>query len=114
MHFCPLCGTLLLLKPASGSGTEYQCQTCTFRHPVRNATMDSRDMLPSNKAAPEGGSEFDDSALNGGGARTSAACPDVECTSQTAFFIQEQIRSADEPPTTFYKCIKCGTHWRTD
>jgi DNA-directed RNA polymerase III subunit RPC11 len=114
MHFCPFCGTLLLLKQGATLGTEYQCQTCTFRHPVRAATVDCRDMRAQNKAAPEGGSELDETALSAGGQKTSAKCPEVDCPSQTAYFIQEQIRSADEPPTTFYKCCACGVHWRTD
>ena len=29
-----------------------------------------------------------------------------------AYFRQVQIRSADEPSTSFYKCVECATEWR--
>jgi hypothetical protein len=32
-----------------------------------------------------------------------AQCPSEDCDSSSAFFYQVQIRSADEPMTTFYK-----------
>lgn len=41
-----------------------------------------------------------------------ARCKNDNCDSTSAYFRQVQIRSADEPMTTFYKCIKCSTDWR--
>ncbi|KXL48426.1 MAG: hypothetical protein FE78DRAFT_142003, partial [Acidomyces sp. 'richmondensis'] len=43
---------------------------------------------------------------------TPTRCPSDTCDSQSAYFRQVQIRSADEPMTTFFKCVKCGTDWR--
>jgi DNA-directed RNA polymerase subunit M/transcription elongation factor TFIIS len=37
-------------------------------------------------------------------------CPG--CQSKKAYFYQLQTRSADEPPTSFYKCVACGKQWR--
>lgn len=37
-----------------------------------------------------------------------------ECDSNKAYFVQLQMRSADEPPTTFFKCVVCGFQWRSD
>lgn len=31
-----------------------------------------------------------------------------------AFFVQMQIRSADEPMTTFYRCTRCANRWSGD
>lgn len=38
-----------------------------------------------------------------------ARCPHCEHTK--AYFMQIQIRSADEPSTTFYKCVQCKKQW---
>lgn len=39
-------------------------------------------------------------------------CKNENCDSTQAYFRQVQIRSADEPMTTFYKCVKCNQDWR--
>ena len=47
-------------------------------------------------------------------AKTEAKCPSQSCNSKMAYFRQMQIRSADEPMTTFYKCVECGGQWKED
>jgi DNA-directed RNA polymerase subunit M len=37
-------------------------------------------------------------------------CP--RCGHEEVYAWQLQTRAADEPPTTFYKCTKCGHTWR--
>ena len=37
-------------------------------------------------------------------------CP--KCGHPRAYFWTVQTRAADEPPTRFYKCEKCGHIWR--
>lgn len=44
--------------------------------------------------------------------QTTAQCPVDTCGGTKAYFFQLQIRSADEPMTTFYKCCQCGHQWR--
>jgi len=55
-------------------------------------------------------------------------CPNETCDSKKAYFYQLQTRSADEPPTSFFKvcrpcygicpaadivqCVECGKQWR--
>ncbi|MEM4717564.1 MAG: transcription factor S [Desulfurococcaceae archaeon] len=34
------------------------------------------------------------------------------CGSHEAYYWVLQTRAADEPPTRFYKCVKCGYVWR--
>lgn len=41
--------------------------------------------------------------------KTEARCP--QCSFHEAYFMQIQIRSADEPSTTFYRCVRCSTQW---
>ena len=38
----------------------------------------------------------------------------TKCGNDHAYYQQLQIRSADEPMTTFYKCTACGLRWRED
>uniref|UniRef100_A0A1U7WA50 DNA-directed RNA polymerase III subunit RPC10-like n=1 Tax=Nicotiana sylvestris TaxID=4096 RepID=A0A1U7WA50_NICSY len=44
------------------------------------------------------------------------AVPCPACGYREAAYYQVQIRSADEPMTTFYKCKNkmCGNNWRED
>jgi len=34
------------------------------------------------------------------------------CGANEAYYWVLQTRAADEPPTRFYKCVKCGYVWR--
>ena len=43
--------------------------------------------------------------------KTKIMCP--ECENVEAFWWMQQTRAADEPPTLFYKCTKCGYSWRS-
>jgi DNA-directed RNA polymerase III subunit RPC11 len=41
--------------------------------------------------------------------KTEVTCP--KCAHTHAYFMQLQTRSADEPMTTFYKCVQCAHRW---
>jgi len=41
---------------------------------------------------------------------TNTVCP--SCGHNEASFVIRQMRAADEPPTTIYRCIKCRHTWR--
>jgi len=42
---------------------------------------------------------------------TTVMCP--KCENMEAYWWMQQTRAADEPPTIFYKCKKCGYSWRS-
>jgi DNA-directed RNA polymerase subunit M len=42
--------------------------------------------------------------------KTTASCP--KCENTEAYWWMQQMRSADEPPTRFFRCTKCGHVWR--
>ena len=43
--------------------------------------------------------------------KTRIICP--KCENTEAYWWMQQTRSADEPPTLFYRCTKCGYNWRS-
>jgi len=102
MHFCPNCSNLLLVEVTSC--VRFFCQTCPY---VCNVTKPIYSELPLVKK------EVDD--VMGGAAdwenapKADARCP--KCEHTRAYYFQVQIRSADEPMTTFYKCVSCGNRW---
>eukprot|EP00753_Platysulcus_tardus_P007244 PLAT14993.1.p1 GENE.PLAT14993.1~~PLAT14993.1.p1 ORF type:complete len:106 (+),score=36.70 PLAT14993.1:36-353(+) len=103
MLFCPTCGNLLLVDGAD-RGMRFVCHTCPYKHLIRSAVR---------KKIPLVRKEVDD-VLGGAEAwkdvdKTAARCP--ACEHDMAFFFQLQIRSADEPMTTFYKCERCSKQW---
>ena len=106
MHFCPPCGNLLLLENVDGD-LRFFCQTCPYIYKVTNKV--ATEMPLERKAIDDimGGSEAWKNAD-----QTAAPCP--KCEAHRAYYQQLQIRSADEPMTTFYRCVSCGHNWRED
>ena len=110
MLFCPFCGTLLLLFNGARAATAYRCPTCPYETPVTHNYTSVRSFCDQNRAAQN--EIFDSSSELSGGQKTKVRCE--ECENDEAYFIQVQMRSADEPPTTFYKCTRCGTQWKQE
>ncbi|KAJ7562436.1 hypothetical protein O6H91_03G068900 [Diphasiastrum complanatum] len=108
MEFCPNCANLLLVESASrGRELRFFCPTCPYIFPIKHTIV---------RKAPLVRKEVDD-VLGGEKAwknvdRTRVTCP--KCSHGLAYFMQIQIRSADEPMTTFYKCSSknCSFQWR--
>jgi DNA-directed RNA polymerase III subunit RPC11 len=90
MWFCPICANLLMVDGTlSSPSSSFICSTCPFK---KSITSKRRNRIKlKNKTV--------DDVLGGAGAwenvdRTEAVCP--ECQHGEAFFMQIQIRSADE------------------
>jgi DNA-directed RNA polymerase III subunit RPC11 len=117
MYFCPFCGTLLQLGRAELF--QFFCSTCTYVVPVTGPLTRSYNFSHENKK-PDGDDAFLAASSSAAGAEgcqvTSIRCGSDggECDGEKAQFIQIQMRSADEPPTTFFKCTTCGYQWRSD
>jgi len=41
---------------------------------------------------------------------TKVECP--KCNNKKAYWWMQQTRASDEPPTRFYRCVKCKHTWR--
>jgi DNA-directed RNA polymerase III subunit RPC11 len=111
MWFCPLDGTLLQVRQggmARAGDNEpsgyFFCALCPYSCPIK--TIVAKKTYPTRKVV--------DDILGGAAAwenvdRTQAVCP--SCNHNEAYFMQIQIRSADEPMSIFYKCVKCNHQW---
>lgn len=125
MWFCPLDGTLLqiqIVSNASAAGAAlstitnsknksqysiFVCSTCPYSCPI-TSSYQNKVHLSSNKK------KVVDDILGGAAAwenvdKTMTVCP--MCHHTEAYFMQIQIRSADEPMSVFYKCVKCNHQW---
>eukprot|EP01138_Halocafeteria_seosinensis_P008702 gb/GECG01008895.1/.p1 GENE.gb/GECG01008895.1/~~gb/GECG01008895.1/.p1 ORF type:complete len:106 (+),score=5.76 gb/GECG01008895.1/:1-318(+) len=103
MLFCNWCGNLLIAED-TGANVRFYCRTCPYVHDVDHRIM---------KTIPLDRKQVDD-ILGGADAwknvdQTDATCP--SCSYHRAYFMQIQLRSADEPMTTFLKCVSCGHRW---
>jgi DNA-directed RNA polymerase III subunit RPC11 len=114
MWFCPLDGTLLQVRLGmDGNASSNQspdsswlvCSTCPYSCPITSRHHRTTFALRRKQV---------DDILGGAAAwehvdRTASTCP--LCNNKEAFFLQIQIRSADEPMSIFYKCVQCSHQW---
>lgn len=105
--FCPRCSNLCLIRQ-DHDGTKLWCRTCPYIYPIESRFASAVQPLRKKQMQDVlgGADAWKDVA------KIDAVCPACPC--KLAYFRQMQIRSADEPMTTFYKCIDCGTQWKDD
>jgi DNA-directed RNA polymerase III subunit RPC11 len=85
----------------------FYCQTCPYVH---NITETVTKKLPLTRKKVDDVLGGDDAWKNVD--QTEATCP--SCANNKAYFMQIQIRSADEPMTIFYKCTSCSKTWSSN
>mmetsp|Transcript_3461 Transcript_3461/g.7142 ORF Transcript_3461/g.7142 Transcript_3461/m.7142 type:complete len:129 (-) Transcript_3461:148-534(-) len=125
MWFCPLDGTLLQVTSTISNSSNinaFACRTCRYVCQISKGGQSTagvgtwsgsfRSSMRSLK------SKAVDDILGGASAwenvdKTAAVCPRPPsgCGATDAYFMQIQIRSADEPMSVFYKCVGCGFQW---
>ncbi|EPR80011.1 DNA-directed RNA polymerases III subunit K [Spraguea lophii 42_110] len=103
MYFCKYCHNLLIVDTHD---TQYRliCSTCTY-------TKEINEPIVKNTILNHNTTEI---ILNEDDFKYSSTCekPCPKCDSTTAAFVEMQTRSADEPMTVFYQCIKCKETWK--
>ncbi|HKU32307.1 MAG TPA: transcription factor S [Candidatus Nitrosotalea sp.] len=101
MKFCPKCEARLKL---SNSESEFVCPKCGHSEKGSKATKQMK---------AEGGSTInvlDESEKKEALPVIKIDC--AKCGNNEAVWWMLQTRSADEPTTQFYRCIKCSYTWR--
>ncbi|KAI3384158.1 hypothetical protein SNEBB_008192 [Seison nebaliae] len=103
--FCGICGNRLSISE-NVEGVCFMCPSCPFKQPLSQSVSQRR--YPQMKEVDDviGGSEAWKNVDS-----TEEKCP--KCEHDRAFFMQMQLRSADEPSTTFYRCCnsECSHQW---
>lgn len=100
MEFCPECGAMML--PNNGV---LKCNSCGHsknlgdnnEYAVSEEIKETESVkVLSNESTPK--------------STIREICP--ECGHDKASYELKQMRSADEAPTRFFECAKCGYKWR--
>ena len=94
--FCPKCGGLLINK--NGKVVCSNCGAEFTSGKIKEKTKKKEKSISIAKKETE---------IH---PKTKAKCP--KCGNNEAYYWVVQTRSADEPPTRFYKCTKCKYIWR--
>lgn len=104
MEFCPKCGSMLVIDKESKK-TILICRKCGYKR-KKYKSIEIKERPKTNPLDDVVFIERNEETLP----KTKAICP--KCGNNEAFWWLRQMRSADEPPTTFYRCTKCKYSWR--
>ena len=103
-YFCPSCGNLLLMD-TTNSSLQLKCRSCSYMMGFQGTRSRKIPTTKMEVVPIDAGNENTDFQN-----KAEARCE--KCGHNEAYFIEIQIRSADEPSTIFYTCCKCGYKWR--
>lgn len=104
MMFCPNCGNMLIVEKHTGVNF-LTCLSCPYHYEIKNRLFKK---YPNEMKKLEGVFGGKDELMYA--STCTKKC--IKCPSETAMYMEIQIRSADEPMTIFYECIQCRTTWK--
>ncbi|MFH1420348.1 MAG: transcription factor S [Candidatus Aenigmatarchaeota archaeon] len=103
MQFCPKCGTIMV-PVKKKNGAVLVCRKCGYqKHQTVKSVKISEGREKIKKPVIL---EKNTTTLP----TTDKICP--SCEHRTCYWWMQQTRGTDEPPTQFFKCVKCGHTWR--
>jgi DNA-directed RNA polymerase subunit M len=109
VEFCPKCSNLLRKEVLDGKST-LVCK-CGYQQELEQSLEEINETINRKKEALEKNliivSEEDKISIH---LKVKQDCP--KCGYREAEAWQEQTRSADEPSTSFFRCVKCKYTWR--
>ncbi|WOV93685.1 MAG: transcription factor S [Candidatus Nitrosoabyssus spongiisocia] len=101
MKFCPICSSRL-----KNNGTALACIKCDFTEGI--VSKDKSEIKTKNTTSEF--NVFDEKDKDESLPTISIECE--KCGNDQAVWWMLQTRSADEPTTQFYRCVKCKHTWR--
>ncbi|WP_143701292.1 transcription factor S [Vulcanisaeta thermophila] len=105
LKFCPKCHSIMTLTKVNGRSI-WKCPKCGYEEEVNPTSRLVERTVTKRDDKPIVLTKTGDEALP----KVKARCP--KCGYEEAYFWVQQTRAADEPPTRFYKCVRCGYVWR--
>jgi len=106
MEFCDKCGGLMIPRKA-GKSVILECRKCGSR---KKATGKNEFKLATKTQPKEEIVVVEKENKFEVLPKTDTQCP--KCENMKAYWWMQQTRSADEPPTRFFRCTKCKYVWR--
>ena len=103
VEFCKKCGSIMLPE-RKGKSVFLKCRKCG--HKTNKGPKDIRIVEANPKVKGVVILEKNETILP----TTEKMCP--KCEHTKAYYWLQQTRSADEPPTQFFRCVKCKHVWR--
>ena len=103
LEFCKKCGSIMVPEKKNKTVT-LKCRKCSYK--IKKAV---REIKLFEKRKPSKAVivlEKDQAVLP----ITDMTC--IKCSHPKAYYWLQQTRSADEPPTQFFRCVKCKHVWR--
>lgn|SRR3989338_407486 len=103
IEFCPKCGSIMV--PVKKGKTSYiKCRSCgkELKKEMKNLKIVEEKTVSKGVVVIE----KDTTLLP----LTDKECP--KCEHDRAYWWMQQTRSADEPPTQFFRCESCKHTWR--
>jgi DNA-directed RNA polymerase subunit M len=107
MEFCEKCGNLMIVKKGR-KNVVLICKACGRKKTPKGQKIVLSEKLAGKKKEIVIMSKGEEMAEL---PKTKMMCP--KCEHVEAYWWMQQTRAADEPPTLFYKCTKCGYSWRS-
>lgn len=100
IEFCKKCGSIMLPEKKG----ILKCRSCGYQ--IRKSVRDLKIVEEKKKSDAVIVLEKDQTILP----MVDKMCP--VCENMKAYYWLQQTRSADEPPTQFFRCAKCKHVWR--
>lgn len=104
MLFCPKCKSIL--RPRDRNGKKVLYCSCGFvKSPEGEESVELKEKIENLKKV-----EVMDEQAENIQSKIKIKCE--KCGNNVAYYWTQQTRSADEPETRFFKCVKCAHTWR--
>jgi DNA-directed RNA polymerase subunit M len=103
IEFCPKCGSITV-PIKKGKTTYLKCRGCSFEKKREVRALKIIETTKKKRAVAV--LEKDTTSLP----LTEKTCP--KCEHPRSHWWLQQTRTADEPPTQFFRCEKCKYTWR--